>query len=52
MTSLNILYSEPHNFLKEVTQKKKKEGKKHAHKKMFVVHQKFLKIFHEPLIFA
>ena len=32
MTSLNILWSDPHNFLKEVTQNKKKENKKNNRK--------------------
>ena len=47
MASLNILCSDPHNFLKEVT---KKMGK--YIRAFFVVHQKFSKIFHDPSIFA
>ena len=53
MTSLNILYSDPHNFLKEAT---KKLGKyirnflcsiKNSHK-YFMAHQYLPKIFHGP----
>ena len=42
MASLNILCSDPHNFLKEVT---KKMGK--YIRAFFVVHQKLSKIFHD-----
>ena len=45
MTSLNIFRSDPYDFLKEVTQSKKR--KKHI-RKTFVAHQKFSKIFFEP----
>ena len=47
MASLNILYSDPQSFLKEVT---KKLGK--YMRKFFVAHQKFSKLFHDPSIFA
>ena len=47
MASLKILYSDPHNFLKEVT---KKLGK--YIRKLFVAHQQFSKIFHGPSTFA
>ena len=43
MASLNILYSDPYNFLKEVTKKKGKYIRK-----FFVAHQKFWKVFHDP----
>ena len=45
MTSLIILCSDPHNFLKEGIRKK-------VHKKIFVAHQKFSKIFHGPSIYV
>ena len=52
MASLNILCLDLHNFLKEITRKKKKEkGKKHI-RKFSVIHDKFSKIFHGPSIFA
>ena len=47
MASLNILYSGPHNFLKEGT---KKLG--NYIRKFFVAHQKFCKIFDGPSIFS
>ena len=46
MASLNILYSDPHNFLK-VTKKIRK-----VHKQIFCGHQKFLKMFHGSQIIA
>ena len=58
MASLNILCSDPHNFLKEVIKNKqtnkqtnKKVGKKQK-RKFFLAHQKLLKIFHDPSIFV
>ena len=47
MASLNILYLDPHNFLKEVTKKIRK-----VHKQIFCGHQKFLKMFHGSQIIA
>ena len=57
--SLNVLYSDPHNFLKEVTPQKKKENRNEAHKNFFLwpiksfrkylmAHQYLPKIFHSP----
>ena len=47
MVSLNILFSDPHNFLKEV---KEKLGKNI--RTFFVTYQKFSEILHGPSIFA
>ena len=47
MADLNILYSDPHKFLKEVT---KKLGKYIT--KFFVAHQKLSKLFHGTSIIA
>ena len=47
MASLNILYSDAQNFLKEVT---KKIGK--YIRNFFVAHQKFSEIFHGLSIFV
>ena len=47
MASLNILGSDPHNFLKEVTKKIRK-----VHKKFFVADQKLSNILHGLSIFA
>ena len=53
MASLNILYSEPHNFLKEVVKKLGKYIRKFLwpiknSKKYFMDHQCLPKIFHGP----
>ena len=47
MANLNILCSDHHKFLKEVTKKLEKYIRK-----FFVAHQKFSKTFHDPSIFA
>ena len=47
MASLNVLFSDPHNFLKEVTKKVRK-----VHKIFFVAQKKLLHIFPGPSIFA